>query len=243
MPHFTLHTIRRDLETLIDLLRTHGFDDILEIYQLELTAGKLNKNNRDYSIDDMTLTVNPSGQKAKPEVGRLEIVVNSEYTFKETLSETEDIFDSYSLNIGIKGIRMINPLKEEDIFEEQKFFCWHLDRELNTDGRFCHPLYHFHAGGKHIYDHVDEKSQVVFISSPRLPHPPMDVILLVHFIIQNFVNTKEVKNKTDLFEDDGYKILLERAEKRILDPYFKSLSKGLRHNTFTRHNLVPLYTV
>ena len=64
MPHFTLDTIRRDLETLIDLLRTHGFDDILEIYQLELTAGKLNKNNRDYSIDDMTLTVNPSGQKA-----------------------------------------------------------------------------------------------------------------------------------------------------------------------------------
>lgn len=243
MPHFTLDTIRRDLETLIDLLRKHGFDDILEIYQLELTAGKLNKNNRDYSIDDMTLTVNPSGQKAKPEVGRLEIVVNSEYTFKETLSETEDIFDSYSLNIGIKGIRMINTLKEEDILEEQKFFCWHLDRELNTDGRFCHPLYHFHAGGKHIYDHVDEKSQVVFISSPRLPHPPMDVILLVHFIIQNFVNTKEVKNKTDLFEDDDYKILLERAEKRILDPYFKSLSKGLRHNTFTRHNLVPLYTV
>lgn len=243
MPHFTLNTIRRDLDKLISLLRTHDFDNILEIYQLEITAGKLNKNNRDYSIDDMTLTVNPSGQKAKPEVGKLEIVVNSEYTFKESLSETEDIFDSYALNIGIKGIRNINPQNEEDVPEEQKFFCWHLDRELNTDGRFCHPLYHFQAGGKHIYDHVDEKSQVVFISSPRLPHPPMDVILLVHFIIHNFVNTKEIEKKQALFEDDEYKILIERAEKRILDPYFKALSKGLRHNTYTRHNLFPLYTV
>ena len=52
MPHFTLDTIRRDLETLIDLLRTHGFDDILEIYQLELTAGKLNKNNSNFFSGD-----------------------------------------------------------------------------------------------------------------------------------------------------------------------------------------------
>ena len=142
-----------------------------------------------------------------------------------------------------KSFKIASLLSKEDVTEEHKFFYWHLDRELNTDGRFCHPLYHFQAGGKHIYEHVDEKSQVVFISSPRLPHPAMDVILLVHFIIHNFVNTKEIEKKKALFEDDEYKILIERAEKRILDPYFKSLSKGLRHNTYTQHNLFPLYTV
>ena len=67
-------------------------------------------------------------------------------------------------------------------------------------------------------------------------------ILIIHFIIQNFVNKSEVETKSKLLKDENYINIIARAEKRVLSPYFRSLN-GERHNDYNPENLFPLYTV
>ena len=86
----------------------------------------------------------------------------------------------------------------------------------------------------------NDDSKIVLIGSPRIPHPPMDIILAIHFIILNFVNSKEYPAKEHLLSDESYIDVIERAQKRVLDPYFNAIN-GDGHTVFTKENLFPLY--
>ena len=68
----------------------------------------------------------------------------------------------------------------------------------------------------------------------------MDIILAIHFIILNFVNSKEYPAKEYLLSDESYIDVIERAQKRVLDPYFNAIN-GDGHTVFTKENLFPLY--
>ena len=89
-------------------------------------------------------------------------------------------------------------------------------------------------------DYIDEDSKIVLIGSPRIPHPPMDIILAIHFIILNFVNSNEYPSKDCLLSDESYINVIERAQKRVLEPYFNAINGG-EHTVFTKENLFPLY--
>lgn len=68
----------------------------------------------------------------------------------------------------------------------------------------------------------------------------MDIILAIHFIIQNFVNSSEYPQKLKLLQDDNYVDIIERAQERILKPYFNVMA-GSESPSYTKHNLFPLY--
>ena len=68
----------------------------------------------------------------------------------------------------------------------------------------------------------------------------MDILLSIHFIILNFLNSGDFKNKTAILHDDDYISIIQRAQQRLLDPYFFTFNKVL-HNDYSRHNLFPLY--
>lgn len=238
MPHFRHRKILTDIQELIRLLRVYGFEssNIVELYRLDNLVGQANDGQIvcKYNIDDLVFNISASGMKPYPTVSKLTIVIKTEYTLNTNLAADIDIFNSYTLELFIRGYED----KDAANTDEYKFFCWHLDKEDNLHGRLIHPRYHFHAGGKHLKD--IEKGNLVFISSPRIPHPPMDIILAIHFVIQNFINGNEIDKKTNLLADPKYTDLIERAQKRILDPYFQSIA-GANHNSFTKQNLFPLY--
>ena len=230
--------ILSDIKGLIRLLRKYSFDSFVELYQLENILGK--SGNVTYGCDIKDLTFNHlsiSGMKANPKVAKLSVSIDTNYTLIEEMTKEEDIFGRYSFELYIKGYDNETDSKEDN----SHFFCWHLDKETNTEGDFVHPLYHFHAGGNKIIEKGIEVGELMFIGSPRIPHPPMDIILAIHFIIQNFVNNGEFAQKQKLFEDDDYKDIIERARNRTLDPYFQSIAGGNNHRSFTKHNLFPLY--
>lgn len=238
MPHLKLSRITNDISDLIKLLQKYSFDNFLDVYHLQDLVGKQNISIREHKIDGLTLRVSSSGQTPYPKVSKLAISIKAEYTFKDKLTEDTDIFENYSFEMFIKGY----PNPNDADTDEHQFFCWHLDKEIKTDGKFIHPLYHIHAGGKRLEGIVNNENPLVFISSPRIPHPPMDIILIIHFIIQNFVNKSEVETKSKLLKDENYINIIARAEKRVLSPYFRSLN-GERHNDYNPENLFPLYTV
>ena len=147
-----------DIKELLSLLRKYEFDNIMELYPLDNIVGR-HDQNLVFSIDNLVLRVSSSGLKPYPKVSKFSIILKTNYRLQAKLIDNTDIFTDYSLEIFIKGYKDVT----EDS-DEYKFFCWHLDKEENTDGKFMHPLYHFHAGGKDIKDFLYEESEVVIIS-------------------------------------------------------------------------------
>lgn len=237
MPEYKHNKIIKDIKELVSLLKKHRFNEFMELYSLENLVGKTTEVFYNYNIDDIVLRITSSGQKPAPKVSKFAIVIKMDYTLQENLNAKIDIFDNYQFELFIKGFKDVNATGYED---EYNFFCWHLDKEVKTNGKLIHPYYHFHAGGVYMKDYIDEDSKIVLIGSPRIPHPPMDIILAIHFIILNFVNSKEYPAKEYLLSDESYIDVIERAQKRVLDPYFNAIN-GDGHTVFTKENLFPLY--
>jgi hypothetical protein len=236
MAHFNHNKIISDLKELIQLLKKYHFDseNYIELFRLNNIIG-LNKGVfYNYNSEDIVFNVTTSGMNVTPYVKKISVTLNTKYTLTEVLSNTSDIFQDYSLNIYIKGYPGASDRPEEF----SNFFCWHLDKEVNTDGNYSHPYYHFHAGGNHLNGR--NIGDLLMISSPRIPHPPMDIFMSIHFIIVNFFCSKDFSEQKKILDDDDYISIIERAQKRVLDPYFSTIN-GAEHINYTRHNLFPLY--
>ncbi len=238
MSAFNHRTIISDISNLVKLLKQYKFDNYIELYPLENLIGQANKKNTyNYSIDNIYLRTSTSSQKPHPKhLKRIAVGIKIEYNLLQTIDANVDIFDKYLFELLIKGY----PDQTNEYGEECNFFCWHLDKDCNTNGKFIHPYYHFHAGGNRISEDMVDGSKLIFISSPRLPHPPMDIALAIHFLIQNFINADEIPEKKALLSNDEYVGIINRASERILNPYFRTIS-GEQHSKFTRENLFPLY--
>lgn len=236
MPHFNHSKIISDIKELVRLLKLYQFEYVIELYQLENLIGKSQDVFYDYSIGDLTFRISTSGMNPYPKVAKLAVSIDANYSLQTEISARNDIFRTYSLELFIRGYAD----KTAGDADVSNFFCWHLDREENTIGDFIHPLYHLHAGGNQLKDGNIDAGGLVLIGSPRIPHPPMDIILAIHFVIQNFINNGDFEQKRKLLDDYDYQDVIERARKRVLDPYFQSIA-GANHDSFTKQNLFPLY--
>tara|TARA_B100001057_G_scaffold115896_1_gene114411 strand:- start:6378 stop:7124 length:747 start_codon:yes stop_codon:yes gene_type:complete len=158
--------------------------------------------------------------------------VNSEFDLSKDIATQDRILDSYCFQMEIIGIN-------ED---GSHFNAWHLDKDIRVQGanapKYDHPLYHFQIGGNRLED--KPMSGAVFVGAPRLPHPPMDIILGIHFIMKNFCSTKDYPFVTKLFIDPSYQDIVDRAKKRLFSPYFKAFSDGNQHEDFTLKNVFPM---
>lgn len=236
MAHFNHRLIISDLKELLKLLKKYGFEsgNYIELFRLNNIVGKTTEIFYKYNSEDVVFNVTTSGMDVNPVVKKISVTLNVSYTLNQQLTNMNDIFEDYSFNLHIKGF-----LTENDSPTNfSNFFCWHLDKETNTDGNLSHPYYHFHAGGNHL--HGRNIGDLLMISSPRIPHPPMDIFLSIHFIINNFFNTKDFSDQKKILKDDDYITIMERAQKRVLEPYFSTIN-GAKHASYSRYNLFPLF--
>lgn len=225
--------ILRDIESLVKLLNKYQIQSD-NLYLLEQMACNY-KTWDECNIKDLTFTFSSASQKPYPDiVKKISVAIDLSYKYDD-LDSDRDVFKSYQLEVCIKGY-------ERDSNIESKYFCWHLDRETNTSGKFIHPRYHFHAGGYLMKDIIPADGIDFVISSPRLAHPPMDLVLIIHFMIQNFINTRDEADKYKITSDEEYLEILTRAQERILDPYFSAFSNDCTSKDYTKTNLFPLYS-
>lgn len=93
----------------------------------------------------------------------------------------DDPFTKLNVDIVVNGLDTdANELKT----------AWHLDKHEGGDSKFHHPNYHFHYGGKRIWESVASQGfsygSLLLLESPRLDHKPLDGILAVDFVLANF---------------------------------------------------------
>lgn len=223
-----------DLKEFAKLLKKYEFfPKLIEPQNINKLVKSGKDINYEYDTKDLVFNVTSSGMDSNPQVKKIVVILNTNYKLKKELSDKSDIFEDYNFNIFIKGYWN----KTASVEDDSNFFCWHLDREPATDGNFIHPYYHFHAGGHHIGDR--NPGDLLLISSPRLAHPPMDIFLAIHFVILNFFNTKDFRSQKEILNNSEYQSIIERAQKRVLYPYFSALNVD-GHEDYTKYNLFPL---
>ena len=139
------------------------------------------------------------------------------------LENPEDLEDPvFELGVGIK----VEGEYESNNNFEKAVCSWHLDKGDGASSLFSHPTYHLNFGGDLMANKLTEEDNPYFfgglllLPSPRVLHPPMDIILCCDFIIKNFYEKSRHQNITTL---PGYKDLLERAKHRYLRPYIYAL--------------------
>jgi hypothetical protein len=128
---------------------------------------------------------------------------------------------------------------------EDLYSSLHLDRHCyDTVDNFIHPNYHFTFGGNNLEAKGDVFKGIIVLSTPRIPHPPLDFILGIDFILQNYYSKDKIQN---ILDDTLYQEIIERAQYRIWRPYFTSLNNKWKDtytnfdcpNDFTYNKIVP----
>ena len=96
---------------------------------------------------------------------------------------------------------------------------WHLDRVIDEKANFSHPDYHFQFGGKNMKFGPEQYGSVLITDTPRIPHPPMDGVLGIDFVIVNFWDTRSIKFRYE----GGYANILKPSIDLLWKPYIETI--------------------
>ncbi|HIG75281.1 MAG TPA: hypothetical protein EYQ24_12100 [Bacteroidetes bacterium] len=95
--------------------------------------------------------------------------------------------------------------------------AWHLDRHgyetSPTDP--VHPVYHIHFGGNALKD-MEEYGHHFFLDTPRIAHPPLDVVLGIDFVLSNYFPNRRTRLMSDYAT---YADIVRSAQRRVWRPY------------------------
>ena len=102
---------------------------------------------------------------------------------------------------------------------------WHLDKHSPDNAvESSHPLYHYEFGGTEINKDIDFNFGDFFlIDTPRIMHPPLDIVLAIDFIIKNYYKKED---HISLTGQKLYKRYIKNAQLRIWKPYAISFASN-----------------
>lgn len=234
MDNWNLRHLRQDLSKLLELVSDYQIGDFNSLYDF---LGKIDSlNSFEYEIKEIVFNLNKRISGTMPEtLNKYKISLDNTISLNKKDVAINDIVENYLFELNIDSYA-----STEDEDGESYKNCWHLDKHIeSTRPKYTHPTYHFHFGGEFL-EGIDTGGLAIF-SSPRLPHPPMDIFLGFHFIISNFYSSKDYSFVSELKENYDYQQIIKRAQKRLWSPYFKAFDPKNTHQDYTMSNLFPLY--
>jgi len=230
---WNLRTFRNDLSKLIEVIEIEKVTgDFSELQKLLVIIDQ--KERVEYKIENLCFFINGKIKGTLPEqINYYQVYFDIMVMIKEELNINSDPLGCYNLDITVKGYENKSTLKKD--YSSR----WHLDKHNNEGStKYTHPIYHFQFGGKKM-ELIDTELSV--LSSPRIPHPPMDIFLGFHFIISNFFNAKQFSFVNSLLANYEYLQIIKRAQVRLWKPYFGAFDPLSTHTDFTMNNVFPLY--
>lgn len=148
-----------------------------------------------------------------------------DFEVKLTFICSESNEDSFRTDpIKSLGVNIIIDLCYNDGKELKHANCsWHLDKRSPTEASFSHPEYHMNFGGNHMVKQGNVFGNLLLLPSPRIIHPPMDIILSCDFIIRNFYTRQNHKKIT---QNPAYLEIIKNAKARYWSPYTSAFSSN-----------------
>ncbi|HUH73108.1 MAG TPA: hypothetical protein VLZ75_01750 [Chitinophagales bacterium] len=152
-------------------------------------------------------------------VNLIDIVFNISLAgiFQNDLNNVCNPLRDLSFDIELEGYRDLPD--KIDVF----YASWHLDKNIKSPNyTYIHPEYHLTFGGNKLEQKgVDSFGSALILPTPRIAYPPMDVILGIDFILQNYFPSEKVYK---LIEDSRYKEIVFNSQQRLWKPYYLVLS-------------------
>jgi len=138
-----------------------------------------------------------------------------------------DPLNKLEFNIEIFGLYM----DELNQCVRDLYCSWHLDKHIEKEGdlttKYSHPHYHFCFGGRNMEENNHDYGACLILPSPRFAYPPMDAILGIDFILQNYIH-KDKTNK--ILNNSEYKEIIIKSQERLWKPYFSSIASRWSDN-------------
>lgn len=236
MADWNISNYHKNLSTLIKRISYFGIPiEIKALREIENVLYSRIAGDNKFEIDakNITINVNHAISGTTPEKVRdFVISFDHELTIDRTKNfATNDLIGEYLFDIQITGY---------DEHAVEYHYAWHLDKNIaSSEPKYTHPYYHFQGGGNKLEG--KSTGEILLTDFPRIPHPPMDLFLGIHFIINNFVSSKNYPKKIDLLNDFDYQNVIIYSQKLVWDTYFNSFSPGCVNDDFNFKNVFPLY--
>jgi len=235
MDSWSLRNLRQDLSKFLELVSEYQIGDFTSLYNFQ---GKMDSlNSFEYEIKDIVFNLNKRISGTMPEtLNKYKIFLDNTISLNKKNCKINDVIDTdYLFELNIDSYASTDE-KDGKPYKN----CWHLDKHIDSsEPKYTHPTYHFHFGGEYL-EGLDT-GEISIFSSPRLPHPPMDVFLGFHFIISNFYSSKDFPFVNELKGRYEYQQIIKRAQERLWTPYFKAFDSTNTHQDFTMSKIFPLY--
>jgi hypothetical protein len=233
MTIWDLRTFRNDLSMFINILSTHNVKG--DFSELTNILNDLNtKSKVDYKFQNLAFYIKGRIAGTVPDkLDYCQVFLDNTLQVRTQLDVNLDPLYIYKLDL------IINVYKSETSTEKSYSSTWHLDRHPDAQNvKYTHPFYHFQFGGKKL-DYIDTDMSI--LSCPRIPHPPMDLFLATHFILNNFFNNRLFPFVNSMLADFDYQQIIKRAQERLWTPYFKAYDSTNINTDFTINKIFPLY--
>lgn len=237
----------KELKELATVLSTLGFDQKRRVYgaaqALEdfeyVPNAEEDKNDRNpnywgYNVEDIIFSFDPISIAIRPKVQNLEL--NLGICFVADMTAWEEMCDPVKmLTINLVFTGTIQGQSEK------QYYAVHIDRHPDKGAKpqEIHPKYHLQFGGKRIPQDI-ELGNLMLLDPPRIMCFPMELILVIDFILSNFF-----PEKWERFRDDRkVNTLLRNYQKAILKPYFHCIadhwnSRSTPNNPWSPLSILP----
>lgn len=242
--------IAADLCKLALLLNTYELcNDVSPLDKAGQSFIYIDSSNWKYELQKLTFTdANEVGGRMPSDASEISISLSLKIEGSHANGEENELSNPLSelaFDLEIDSQR-INPTTYtiDDLYS-----CWHLDLHIakigDGDTKYSHPLYHFAFGGHKMETKGDLFcGNVLIMPSPRLMYPPMDAVLGIDFILQNYFDKTKI---TPLLADPEYIQIVQNSQLRLWKPFFTSLYSHWNNldlninDTFIHKKLFPFY--
>lgn len=235
MDSWNLRTFRNDLSIFLNLIEikykiSGNFSELWDL------TGKLHSEII-YDLKPIVFHLSGNISGSMPNnLNKHKIYFENAISLKKEIQVDKDFIQNYRFELNMDSYVQKNDEEEITYYK----CAWHHDKHIESEeSKYTHPNYHFHFGGRYLKDL--ETGSISIMSSPRIPHPPMDIFLGIHFIISNFFSSKDFPFVNELKNEYDYQQIIKRAQERLWTPYFKAYDSTNTHNDFTINNVFPLY--
>jgi hypothetical protein len=193
-----------------------------------------------YSLGKLDFSIDEVGSTLPAEATELVLSFSISITGNDDrVNEINDPLNSLTFDLEISG--SFYDVKADDVTH---LFCsWHLDRHVFQPGdgksKFSHPLYHFTFGGNKMAESGLDFGSTLIMPSPRLAYPPMDAILGIDFILQNYFHKDKIRK---LMENPKYLDMVRKSQTRLWQPYFESIATKWTNVGNVKYNIDFTYS-
>lgn len=229
----SIGAIATSLNNIAQVLRQNKVcQDVNVISQAARNINKSDKGKCHYKVERLIFNIPTVPRNSIPSSTRdLKVIFNIEIC--EIINSKEgnivnpilkDTMQSIDYNCNFTFIGK-NTNNKGDVIDVVSSMHFDYDNVTNTD--FDHPDLHMTFGGDSMLNHCAEENQnevfgkTLILTTPRIPHPPMDAILGIDFILRNFFK-KEIYNQ--IKADSNYRNAIKQSQERLWKPYMLALA-------------------